>query len=109
MGDGLDHSSGGAWSLPGVSLERGIPGAAPQDRAPVPLSVIERSNPQHPHDLTSELPPIGTTIVYKGHAYRFCGVTPASIQPTAAVLQDLRTGAWTQVPVALLAARPQGR
>jgi len=29
-------------------------------------------------------------------------VTPVSIQPTTAVLRDLRTGAWTQVPVARL-------
>jgi len=29
-------------------------------------------------------------------------VTPASIQPITAVLRDLRTGAWTQVPVAQL-------
>jgi len=59
--------------------------------------------------LTPELPPIGTTVVYNGRAYRFCGVTPVSIQPPAAVLQDLRTGAWTQVPVARLAARPRER
>jgi hypothetical protein len=59
--------------------------------------------------LTPELPPIGTTVVYKGRAYRFCGITPTSIQPAAAVLQDLRTGAWTHVPVAELAARPQER
>ena len=51
---------------------------------------------------TPELPPIGTTIVYLGRAYRFCGVTPVSIQPTTAVLRDLRTGAWTQVPAARL-------
>ncbi|MGE5273431.1 MAG: hypothetical protein ACM3QU_06605 [Verrucomicrobiota bacterium] len=56
---------------------------------------------------TPELPPIGTTIVYRGRAYRFCGVTPASIQPVTAVLRDLRTGAWTQVPVARLTTGPR--
>ena len=38
------------------------------------------------------LPPIGATIIYNGGAYRFCGTTPASVQPTRALLQDLRTG-----------------
>jgi hypothetical protein len=59
--------------------------------------------------LTPELPPIGTTVVYRGRAYRFCGVTPVSIQPTTAVLRDLRTGAWTQVPAVQLAAKPDRR
>ena len=62
-----------------------------------------------PDTLTSELPPIGTTVVYRGRAYRFCGVTPVSVQPVTAVLRDLRTGAWTQVPVARLAIGPTPR
>jgi hypothetical protein len=45
------------------------------------------------------LPPIGSIVLYEGRAYRFCGITPASIQPVAALLEDLRTGAWRQVPV----------
>jgi hypothetical protein len=56
--------------------------------------------------LTPQLPPIGTTIVYLGRAYRFCGVTPASIEPVTALLQDRRTGEWTQVPVAQLTTKP---
>jgi hypothetical protein len=70
-----------------------------------------RSEPPNHHapKLTPELPPIGTTVIYRGRAYRFCGVTPASIQPITAVLRDLRTGAWTQVPVAQLTARPERR
>ena len=43
--------------------------------------------------------PIGTIVIYNGHAYRFCGITPASIQPTMASLEDLRTGALSDVPV----------
>jgi hypothetical protein len=50
------------------------------------------------------LPPIGTTVVYEGQAYRYCGITPASVQPTMAVLQDLRTGAWSQIPATDLTA-----
>jgi hypothetical protein len=43
------------------------------------------------------LPPIGTTILYNGRAYRFCGTTPASIQPVRALLQDHQTGSWSEV------------
>jgi hypothetical protein len=43
--------------------------------------------------------PIGTIVIYNGHAYRFCGITPASIQPTMALLEDLRTHARSDVPV----------
>jgi hypothetical protein len=56
--------------------------------------------------LIPQLPPIGTTIIHLGRAYRFCGVTPASIEPVTALLQDLRTGEWTQVSVAELLTRP---
>jgi hypothetical protein len=45
---------------------------------------------------------IGTIVIYKGRAYRFCGITPVSIQPTNALLEDLRTGAWSEVPAAQL-------
>jgi hypothetical protein len=47
---------------------------------------------------------IGTTVIYKGRAYRFCGTTPASIQPVMALLEDLRTGAWSEVPAVHLIA-----
>jgi hypothetical protein len=47
---------------------------------------------------------IGTMIIYKGRAYRFCGITPVSIEPTNALLKDLRTGAWSEVPAAQLRA-----
>jgi hypothetical protein len=46
--------------------------------------------------------PIGTIVIYNGYAYRFCGITPASIQPTMAVLEDPRTGARSDVPVVQL-------
>jgi hypothetical protein len=46
--------------------------------------------------------PIGTIVIYNGYAYRFCGITPASIQPTMALLEDLRTGARSDVPVVQL-------
>lgn len=93
-----------------VSLERGVLAVAAQDRAPGSLWTISAFEPTSaPPRMTPELPPIGTTIVYQGRPYRFCGVTPASIQPTTAVLRDLRTGAWTQVPVAELMARPDRR
>jgi hypothetical protein len=72
---------------------------------PAPSCCFQSRTSRHT-TLTPELPPIGTTIVYRGRAYRFCGVTPASIQPVTAVLRDLRTGAWTQVPVARLAIGP---
>ena len=52
--------------------------------------------------LRGELPPslpLGTIVILKGRAYRFCGVTPASIQPTMALLKDLRTGSLSEVPV----------
>jgi hypothetical protein len=68
---------------------------------------LSRATEQLSHRLTPELPPIGTTLVYLGRVYRFCGVTPASIQPVAALLQDLQTGEWTQVPVAQLLTRPK--
>lgn len=42
--------------------------------------------------------PIGTIVLHNGRAYRFCGITPASIQPTMASLEDLRTGALSDVP-----------
>jgi hypothetical protein len=50
------------------------------------------------------LPPIGTTIVFAGRIYRFCGTTPASVQPPVALLQDLSTGTWTEVPASYFAA-----
>jgi len=59
--------------------------------------------------LTLSLPPIGTTILYRGRAYRYCGITPASVQPVAALLRDLRTGAWKQVPASEVAFRGPGR
>jgi hypothetical protein len=43
--------------------------------------------------------PLGTVVVHQRRAYRFCGVTPASIQPTMALLKDLRTGFLTEVPL----------
>jgi hypothetical protein len=48
------------------------------------------------------LPPIGTTVLYEGRAYRFHGITPASIEPVTAMLEDLATGSWRQVPAARL-------
>jgi len=45
---------------------------------------------------------IGTIVIYKGRAYRFCGITPASIQPAMALLEDLRIGAWCEVPAVQL-------
>ena len=45
--------------------------------------------------------PISTVVIYNGHAYRFCGITPASIQPTMALLEDLRTHARSDVLVEL--------
>jgi hypothetical protein len=53
------------------------------------------------------LPPIGATIIYNGGAHRFCGTTPTSVQPTMALLQDLRTGVWSEVPAIELAATPR--
>ena len=41
-------------------------------------------------------------LIDNGHAYRFCGITPASVQPTMASLEDLRTGARNDVPVGQL-------
>jgi len=58
--------------------------------------------------LTLPLPPIGTTILYEGRAYRYCGITPASVQPLAAILRDLQTGAWLQVPAFRLSVRSDG-
>jgi hypothetical protein len=52
------------------------------------------------------LPTIGATILYNGGAHRFCGTTPTSVQPTMALLQDLRTGVWSEVPAIELATRP---
>ncbi len=46
--------------------------------------------------------PIGTIVIHEGCAYRFCGITPASIQPTMASLKHLRTGYLTEVPVVQL-------
>jgi hypothetical protein len=52
---------------------------------------------------------IGTTVIYKGRAYRFCGITPVSIQPASALLEDLRTGEYVEVPaIELTAARVAG-
>ena len=42
--------------------------------------------------------PLGTIVIHKSRAYRFCGVTPVSIQPTMALLKDLHTGFLTEVP-----------
>lgn len=53
------------------------------------------------------LPAIGATIIYNGCAYRFCGTTPTSVQPTMALLQDLRTGVWSEIPAIELSARPR--
>src|SRR5262245_13445266 len=79
---GLDHSHGGTGGRRPGSLERGVLAVAAQDRAPSSLWTVEsHRNHVHPH-VTPELPPIGTTIVYEGRAYRFCGVTPVIIQPT---------------------------
>jgi hypothetical protein len=44
------------------------------------------------------LPTIGATIIYNRGVHRFCGTTPTSVQPTMALLQDLRTGVWSEVP-----------
>jgi hypothetical protein len=52
------------------------------------------------------LPTIGATIIYNGCAYRFCGTTPTSVQPTMAWLQDLRTGFWSEVPAIEFATTP---
>ena len=52
------------------------------------------------------LPTIGATIIYNGCAYRFCGTTPTSIQPTMALLQDRRTGAWSEIPAIELSTGP---
>jgi hypothetical protein len=52
------------------------------------------------------LPPIGTIILYKGRAYRFCGITPASVQPARALLQDRQTGSWSEVTAVALTANP---
>jgi hypothetical protein len=47
--------------------------------------------------MPNSLPPIGTTVLYKGRACRFRGLTPVSIQPARALLEDLRTSAWYEV------------
>ena len=52
------------------------------------------------------LPTIGATIIYNGCASRFCGTTPASIQPTMALLQDRRTGVWSEIPAIELSTGP---
>jgi hypothetical protein len=53
--------------------------------------------------VTLSLPlPLGTIVIHNGYAYRFCGITPASVQPTMASLEDLRTGARNDVPVGQL-------
>jgi hypothetical protein len=44
--------------------------------------------------------PLGTIIIHKSRAYRFCGITPASIQPTMALLKDIHTGFLSEVPFA---------
>jgi hypothetical protein len=49
------------------------------------------------------LPPLGAPILYHGRRYSFHGVTPASIEPVMAILQDTRTGGWLQIPAAELA------
>jgi hypothetical protein len=48
--------------------------------------------------------PIGTTVIFKGRLYRFSGITPVSVQPTRALLEDLRTGALIEVPASQLSA-----
>ena len=58
--------------------------------------------------MTHSLPlPLGTIVIHNGYAYRFCGITPTSIQPTMASLEDLRTGARSDVPVVQLACSTQ--
>jgi hypothetical protein len=51
--------------------------------------------------------PIGTIVIFNGRAYRFCGITPASVQPTMASLEDLRTGARSDVLLEQLSCSPQ--
>ena len=53
--------------------------------------------------------PLGTIVIHKSRAYRFCGVTPASIQPTMALLKDLHTGFLTEVPFTEIQPRRQSQ
>jgi hypothetical protein len=47
---------------------------------------------------------IGNLVTYKGRVYRFRGITPVSVQPARALLEDLRTGAFIEVPTTQLTA-----
>jgi hypothetical protein len=47
---------------------------------------------------------IGRLVTYEGRVYRFSGITPVSVQPTRALLEDLRTGAFIEVPASQVTA-----